>query len=279
MYPLILTCYNRPYHVGRTIYQLRKYKPEPMYVFVDRSPDSKGSADWIDNKHVKNIVLKEIDWTHAEYYFHEEHKGIKRALPFAVDYVFEKHDAMMLLEDDCLPGPYFFTYMEACLDKYRENHRIMSVNGYTIPLPLNKINHEWDVYFNHRMGTWGWGTWKEEWKYYRRDVSKAYSEAQSKGVNLSQSGRGINSIIVNSILGRNDAWSPGWVLALYIEDAYCVYPTISHVHNFGFGRSKTNVRSPQKKWNTPIAQKSPERLPDDVIINEDIDRYFRSYYG
>lgn len=267
MHPLILTCYNRPEHTRIVINELRRYKPEPMYVFVDKS----------DNKVVQNLVLSEIDWTHPHYWFASRHIGLKRNILYAVNYVFERHETMILLEDDCLPGPYFFEYINMCLDKYADNPKVMSINGYTIPLP--ETDYPWDVYFNQRIGTWGWATWKRAWKHYQANLPHALSEASDRKIDLTVSGRDIPRIILDSVLGRNDAWSSGWVLGVFLNNGYCVYPTKSHIHNFGFDGSATNARSPQSKWDSAIAHKPPKRLPDDIVIDSRISEHFRRYYG
>jgi hypothetical protein len=187
---------------------------------------------------------------------------------------------MILLEDDCIPGPYFFDYMYECLNRYKDNAKVMSIVGYTIPWPQAVLeNHPWDVYFAPRIGCSGWGTWRRAWKHYKRDVLSAFQQALKEGIALKQGGADVPAMIRRKITGQLDAWTPGWLLGVYMNEGYCVYPTVSHIRNIGFDGSGVHCHSGGNRFASPIADKKPTRFPDDIVINLQIEEMMKEFYS
>lgn len=276
MHPTILTVYNRPLHTARVLAALQKHRVEPLYVFCD---GPKGSDDVGAVREVRQRVAN-IRWTVPTVIAQGENQGLSRSIVAAVDFVLGRHESMILLEDDCIPGPYFLDYMYECLDRYKDNDQVMSIAGYTIPLPQATLeSHPWDVYFAPRIGSWGWGTWQRAWKYYERDVASAFQQALKEGVELKQGGADVPAMIRQKIAGQLDAWSPGWLLGVYMSEGCCVYPTVSHIRNIGFGGSGSHCRSSGGRFASPIADEKPTRFPDDVVVNPEIIQTMREFFS
>ena len=77
--------------------------------------------------------------------------------------VLSNHDALVYLEDDTVPNPYFYDRMCRLLDAYRQDKAVCSVSGYaSIPSTLASQT-ESDFIPSSRVFCWGFGTWADRW--------------------------------------------------------------------------------------------------------------------
>ena len=151
--PVVLTCYNRPRHTAQVLKALEQSDIGELYIFSDAPRSEKDVAAVFQTRG----LLEDITWTRPTIVCREANLGLAKSIVSAVNYVFEKHDWMILLEDDCVPGPFFFDFMAKCLSKYEDNEKIFGINGYTVPIPDDLLkNYPFDVYFYPRIGSWGW---------------------------------------------------------------------------------------------------------------------------
>ncbi len=69
----------------------------------------------------------------------------------------------IIFEDDliCVSGTY--DYLCAALEHYRDDHRVMSVTGWTHPL-VTPTGVTDQPYFDGRAECWVWGTWARAWE-------------------------------------------------------------------------------------------------------------------
>lgn len=272
-HPWVLVVYNRPQHTAQVLQALARHRPEPLYVFCDGPVSYPGVAA------VRDTVRSHVTWTKPLMIEREDHYGLSRSIVAAADYVLERYESIILLEDDCVPGPHFSHFMQTCLDRYEDVDAILGVTGYTVPVSASLLkSHSWDVYFFPRIGSWGWGTWRNRWEFYQRDVAAAYDRAKQQGCDLTAGGADIPGMIERSITGQLDAWTPGWVLANALTETYYVYPTVSHVTNIG--HDGTGVHCGKTgRYKSPIAQTKPTRFPSGVLVpNRRLVVNFRKYY-
>ena len=286
-HPVALTVYNRPEHTARVLDALRKYDIQSLYIFSDGAKiptNDHGSGAKTVNDHtaVRDVraLITSIDWTAPELVFlRDGNLGLARSMVAAVDHVLAEHETVIVLEDDCVPGPYFLTFMDECLGRYRDDSSVLGVTGYTVPVPGAVLDsYAYDCYSFPRIGSWGWATWRERWQSYERDVPTAYERAKRCGGNLTAGGKDIPGLIECSIAGQLDAWTPGWLLANALTRTYYIYPTVSHITNIGYDGSGVHCGK-SNRYDTPIAKTRPTRFParapkPDRRIVENFKRYY-----
>jgi hypothetical protein len=70
----------------------------------------------------------------------------------------------IILEDDCLPDPTFFSYCDELLERFRHDDRVMMVSGDNYQFGIDR--GDWSYFFSHGIGTYGWATWRRAFQHY-----------------------------------------------------------------------------------------------------------------
>lgn len=273
--PVILICYNRPRHTAEVLKALSEHNAQNLYVFSD-APKTEEDFDAVLTT---RKLFKSIRWTKPKIIERTENLGLARNIVSAVDYVFEKYDRLILLEDDCVPQRYFFDFVHTCLEKYENNQRVFGISGYTVQIP-DKIlsDYPFDLYFCPRIGSWGWATWKRAWAHHEKDLYKLIRIANEKNIDLSRAGSDIPTFIDSFLKGQlKDVWTLNWVLSVYINNGVYIYPTRAHISNIGTDGTGAHCGKTDK-YHSFSCDTRPKRYPAEVFLDERVMENFKSYY-
>jgi GT2 family glycosyltransferase len=159
---IIIFGFNRADELRKTIESLLKcydVDKHEIYVFID-GPRFDADVEKIDE--VKNVVRSFEDLVTMNVEFSKLNKGLAKSIIHGVDFVFNKHEMVIVLEDDLLVSPNFLVFMNQALAFYRNQAVVFSITGYSPFLSKIKFKNE-DVYFTPRGSSWAWGTWKNRW--------------------------------------------------------------------------------------------------------------------
>jgi glycosyltransferase involved in cell wall biosynthesis/predicted SAM-dependent methyltransferase len=253
---------------------LLRHDVRNLYIFCD------GPKNQQDCQAIATIrkLVGTIRWTAPKLFFRDTNQGLARSVVGAVDRVLAENDRIILLEDDCVPSEYFFEFMDNCLTKYADNDKIFGINGYTVPIPDKLLaDYPYDAYFYPRIGSWGWATWKRAWKHYHRDLGALYNRCIAGKIDLTQGGEDIPSQ-VRRVLAGHDAWTLNWVLSVYLNDGYYVYPTVSHIRNIGFDGSGTNFGTSRSRFENPTPPTRPVCYPPDIVLHKPLIDHYNSFF-
>ena len=163
--------YNRPDHTKQVIEGTlnNTHVPEKVFLFQDGLKYNTPLESWNE----VNSLIKSYSCEKTEIIVSDYNKGLANSIIDGVTRILNEYDAVIVLEDDCVPSRYFIDYMYACLMKYEMNKKVWQISGYGWPF-VDKCGHEEDVYFCGRMSSWGWGTWKDRWFQIGKGVSQGY---------------------------------------------------------------------------------------------------------
>ena len=168
--PVILITYNRPTHTEKVLSALKEHDVKNLFIFSDGPK----SEEDLYSLYETRLLFQKIDWTNPTIIEQDKNLGLATSIISAVNFVFQKFNKLILLEDDCVPEKYFFEFIEKCLDKYCNQEKIFGISGYTVPVPQSILeNYPYDLYFFPRIGSWGWATWRSRWECFEYDLSKA----------------------------------------------------------------------------------------------------------
>lgn len=274
----LLFTYNRSYHTEQVIKALSQniVLPQKLYIFQDGIGEC-DICEWTKVNH----LIRSIDWCDTEIFVSEHNKGLADAIVFGVNYAFQENDAVIVLEDDCVPTANFISFMQQCFEKYCFDKRVYSVSGYTWPIILEK--GQYDIYGCGRISSWGWGTWKNRWEEaYKKDFElvKRMKREEVLSRNLAMWGSDLEDIVVKNVRGECDSWAVFWALNVISKEGICINPYKSFIKNIGMDGSGRHCGITNRFESRCIDEEQIEFcLPDKLDISEETKSAFAALYG
>lgn len=238
--PILLLVYNRPKQTEQVLKRLKECGIKHVFVSAD---GPKNAEDGMLTEEVKSVFSR-YDSLVINKRFSEQNLGCKEAVISGIDWFFKQVEEGIILEDDCLPSPHFFTFVEDMLSRYRDERKVMMIGG-------NNPLGEWQTdggHFFSRIGTiWGWATWQDRWKTFDSDLPEFEQFVTNQGferafgpTKLATSRRVLTQ---KSILREIDTWDYQWNAHLLMNHGLAVIPKKNLVENIGFENGGTNLRS------------------------------------
>ncbi len=270
----VLFTYNRSEHTRQVLESLRKNTVHPviLYIFQDGLKDSTDTAEW----ERVGKVIREVTWCETRIDISDRNRGVAASEIRGITQVLQENDAAVILEDDCVVHPVFMKYMTDGLSKYEKEKQVYTVGASAWPVGLPQDRH--DVYFNGRISSCGWGTWKDRWKDFERnyDILNRIKKNPDALSRLEIWGMDLEGMLVGNICGDCDTWAAFWALNVIEHGGCCLSPYESLVRNIGYDDSGVHMRS-RKIYTNYRAEDNLEdyRLPDDIEIRKDCEALFR----
>lgn len=276
---IIVFAYNRSTHLTRTLEALKKNDGvDKLYIFHDGLRCEADREEW--NK--TRIIIENITWCETKVHISTENRGLANSIVFGINAVMEENDAVIVLEDDCIPQPAFVSYMRQCFEKYQFEKKVYSISGYS--WPIDSQRGESDIYFCGRPCSWGWGTWKDRWLEYKRDYNiisdiKNDKEASRR---LAMWGDDLESMLVSNIRGITNSWYVFWALLLIKKNGYAINPYETLIQNEGFDGTGVHCKKTDRFSTSVFTERSAKnefKLPERIEIDPQIIKGFRKFYG
>lgn len=228
---IIVFAYNRSRYLGKVLDGLKENKGvSKLHIFQDGLKCEEHRDEWEKTQQ----VIKGIDWCEVIYEQSPYNKGLANSIVDGVNTVFEENDAVVVLEDDCVPHPLFMEYVTACLRKYQEDKRVFAVNGYSWNVDVQPNGT--DAYFAGRTCAWGWAMWKDRWQLYQQDY-KMLARIRNDTYKSRQFdiwGQDLEGYLIGNINGSCDSWAVFRSLKCIELGGLCPTPYYSLIDNIGF---------------------------------------------
>lgn len=251
--PVALFAYDRPGHLGRALDALRADGVPLIYAFID------GPAEPSREENVAAVRarLRAVDWCRLELRERRQNLGLGRSIRTGVAEVLERHDALLVVEDDlvCVPGTY--RYLTAALERYREREEVMSVTAWTHPrVTPGDVGDR--PYFDGRAECWLWGTWRRGWAGMERDAESLMAACVARGIEPWRYGNDLPAM-AETERARN-IWAVRFLYLHILRGGLCLRPPWSMVEHVGFDAAATNAAGEDRWANPPLGPAPP--IPD-----------------
>lgn len=280
--PVALIIFNRLQETRRVFDVIRAAKPEKLFIISD-GPRNKEEA--VTCASVRAIV-ENIDWPcEVQRNYSETNLGCKKRVSTGIDWVFEHVDKAIILEDDCLPEPTFFSFCEELLERYRDDEKVMHVSGNFFHQKNKNFVSQNSYFFSSIPHIWGWATWKRAWKKY--DVNmKEWSGLRKSGdlekiFNNAAAYEYWSTIWDQYQAGKIDSWDGQWLFACIKNQGICINPTKNLISNVGFGVTATHTKKSSLFASMPTEPLSfPLSHPQKIEVNTKADDFtWRQNFG
>ena len=266
--------FNRPRHTSETFKAICDAQPARLFIIAD-GPRSGHPTDAGRCHAVREIVSK-IDWPCEVYRnYADQNLGLKRRISSGLDWVFSQVESAIILEDDCLPHPDFFTFCQDLLERYKDEERVWVITGNNNQNGKKRSNDSY--YFSKYGHCWGWATWRRAWAHYDGDLKfwpewKQSQDWRNKTPDPYEQNYWID--IFDRIYQKKiDSWAYPWMTCLWYHGGLTATPKVNLVTNIGVGPDSTHTHALEDQPGVPVKPLGPLKHPSEVKQHLKADQY------
>ncbi|AVO55239.1 glycosyltransferase [Ectopseudomonas mendocina] len=277
---VLFLVFNRPDTTRQVFEAIRQAKPPRLYVAADGPrPDRLGEAEVVAE--VREII-KHVDWgCEVKTLFRNDNLGCRKAVSQAITWFFENEECGIVLEDDCLPHPEFFSYCQELLQRYANDERVWGITGNNFQNGM--VRGSGSYYFSKYFHCWGWASWRRAWRNY--DVSLSYWPEWSRSADWIENApdsveRAFWKNIFNKTHeGQINTWDYQWTACIWRYAGLVATPNVNLVSNIGFGTGATHTISDASQF-AEMEVQGLGSMTHPVNVERDVlaDRYTFDYH-
>lgn len=275
--PVALFVFNRYEDLPETLSCLKVNNIDKLYVFAD---GPRNESDKEGTTKVRKLI-DDIDWVKTEKVYQKKNKGLSESIQSGLDYVFESHDSVVVVEDDVCVAPNFFEYMCQTLDFYKDTKEVAGVTGLRYPFDRTNLDsYNYDVFVAPRFSSWGWATWKDRWQRVEINLLRVESFLKKSSLDFSVGGDDL-PVMINAIKEKrlSGCWDVYFYISMIRYKQVFVWPKYNMVRNTGIGtgtHASDEIIDWQLEWeNRP---NKPYNLPKSTQKNAIIVKDFLSFF-
>lgn len=278
--PILFIIFNRPWTAQKVFDQIRKLRPEKLYVGADGPRPNR--PDDLEKCAETRKIIEQIDWPcELKTRFLDHNLGCGEGPSTAISWFFENEPEGIIVEDDCLPSLTFFNYAEELLGRYRNDTRVMMIAANNIENPEDRET-DYSYTFSNITYCWGWASWARAWKLFDYKMGH-YKEVHAKGYLLSSYRTVYEKTAWEYIFSRmyegddrtsrKTIWDYQWQFACMVHSGLIIVPNTNLVENLGFGEGASNTIDPEAFTHVLSSgeMQFPLRHPDFMMVHRERD--------
>ena len=236
--PVALIIFRRPDLTARTLAEIAKVRPQKLLVIADGpSPSRPGEAEKCAA--ARAVIDAHVDWPCEVLKFYSDvNLGVRDWLAAGLNWVFEQCEEAIVLEDDDVPHVSFFPFCAELLQRYRDDERVMLINGSNYLLGRKVTANSY--YFSRYFHCWGFASWRRAWKHYDVKMS-AWSELRHTpwlmdicAGNQAEAGYFAN-IFDRMAAGEIPTWDYQVTFMQWAHSGLVITPSVNLISNVGHG--------------------------------------------
>lgn len=255
MIPVVLLAFGRPDLLSQTLESLRANGVARIVAFSD---GPRGPQDEPEVEQVRQL-LRSVRWCPIDVCERPTNLGLGRSVVDAVTRTLADHEAVIVMEDDlvCQPGAY--DYLCSALAHYADDHRVMSVTGWTHPR-ITPTDVGTLPYFDGKGECWIWGTWRRCWNGMQRPAAHIMDDCATAGIDIERYGSDMPKMAAEA-RARN-LWAVGWWYHHLLHAGLCLRPPYSIGEHIGWDKRATTTTPQALAWRNPPLRPCPP-IPSD----------------
>jgi len=240
--PIAFVIFNRPDTTMEVFEAIRQAKPKKLLVIADGSRPNR--PEEAERCAVTRAIIDRVDWKcEVLKNYSDINLGPRKRISSGLKWVFDTVEEAIIFEHDCFPHPTFFRFCEELLDYYRQEDRVMAINGQNDQFGRRRGDSSY--YFSRYFHCWGWATWSRAWKHYDVDLQSWSTVAKGELLhNIFKSQNDVDywsNILQETYEKKIDTWDYQWLFACWERNGLIVNPNVNLTSNIGFGSLAENT--------------------------------------
>jgi hypothetical protein len=241
--PIVYIFFNRPDLVQRTFPAIRAQRPTKLYLIAD-GPRASKPTDEARCRETRTAVENMLDWPcEVIRDYSEVNLGSGKRIASGLTRALKMLGEAIIIEDDILPKPEFFSFCAQMLERYRNVPSVHGISGYN---PIGRfLPRERAAVPSLTHITWGWATWHRAWASYRGNLEgwddptvqeqiRAYVKDPLYFHELTRAFKAVQNREV-------DAWDYQWIYTMLYERRHAIVSSVNLVDNLGFQADATHT--------------------------------------
>lgn len=289
---VLLVIFNRPDTTQKVFDAIRYAQPSRLYIAADAPRPGIKSDE--ESCRLARAVTDNIDWyCEVKRLYQTKNLGCSFGPRAAFSWFFSHEPEGIILEDDCVPHPDFFSFAQAMLERYRNDQRILSINGSNLGYQLSNGN---SYTYSRFMNMWGWATWADraqaidyslsEWKkvhqplwFLNQHMRQRLFDIDIKWYKYWQ-----HKFDLTVSKGIVTWWDWQWIYHQITHSRLSIVPSVNLVSNIGFDEDATHTHeaeNPAANIPTqpmPFPLQHPAQLKPDFVYEEQYVKWVWCYH-
>ena len=278
--PVLVIAFNRPDLLRVLLDRLRLVRPSRIFVAIDGPRASReGEAERVQE--CRDLVAS-IDWPcEVSTQFQDRNLGCGLGVTTAISWFFSHVERGIILEDDIIPDPSFFTFCAELLERYEHDLRVFAIAGCNFA-PKDALEHPEQAYrFSQVPHIWGWATWRRSWQQHQLDIAGWRSRLPIRTL-WSRLGHSVPATVywtgIFELLARKqvDTWDGQFVLASMASQQLTATTNVNLIENIGFGETATHTVEYRHELTAGSLQLPTVPVP--VVVDRKADEWTRIHH-
>ena len=248
--PVALFVYNRPWHTLQLLNSLAandESKKSLLYIYCDGAKEGDNEEIVVKINETRAIARNENRFKDVIVIEQYKNKGLVHSIIDGVTEVINKHDKVIVLEDDLVLSPYFLYYMNDSLTRYENNNKVGQIGACNFFACGVKYP---TTFFITMPDCWGWATWKNRWKKFNSDAKQLLGQLMKNDLMYKFNAYGsydMQSMLLAQINGIGTSWAVRWTAVCVLNDWLTLYPNPSvtnHIESNNATNANINIIPP-----------------------------------
>ncbi|MDR2820251.1 MAG: glycosyltransferase [Desulfovibrio sp.] len=280
--PIAVFAFNRPDHLRRTLTALAANDlaaASDITIFCDgpRNGQEKNLTDA-----ARDVAVAASGFASVNIVAREQNMGCANAVISGLEYMFTRHERLVVVEDDILCSPHTLRFLNTGLEKYAGEPVVFNIAAWSPPPRLMPVpeDYPYDVYFVPRFNCWGWASWRDRWAKVDWSVFDyaVFAENPCLQRAFNQGGNDMAAMLREQMAGRLNTWDIQMDYARFRHGCLGLNPVYSYTTNIGMG-SGTHTTGYNTRLDNDLGRVvAAPRLPEHVFVDADIAAAYRKVY-
>ena len=279
--PIAIFAYKRPKHLLATLKALNscpEFSHSQVFINIDGARDESEIA----LVQAAQRIAEDFQHPNKTLNFQQTNRGLARSIIAGVTNIVERYGRVIVIEDDLVLQPSSLAWLNAGLNTYANDDRVMQISAYQYRVPEFARRQEGS--FQRFATTWGWGTWKRAWDKFDERATGWEAVRDDMEVRTAFDGGGVypfSAILERQMAGKVDSWGIRWSWSVFRNNGLTLMPPRSLVKNTGMDASGTHnsigILKQFVSGPAPLlwSAAEPPALPSHVALSRDDERAFR----
>jgi hypothetical protein len=279
--PILISVYNRPGHLEKCVESLKRNalsKNSDLFVVSDAA-FSERDEPLVTS--VRQYIQKINGFQDVIPILRDKNMGGHLSVASAINQILTQFGKLIFLEDDNIVSENFLSFLNDCLDFYKDDDSIFSISAYNYLIKI-PASYKYNIYKWQGFSAWGVGLWWNRWNLVDWNLTGFVDLIKNKNQKrrLDNIAEHLYWQLLDDV--QNNKISGDAAISYYMirNNIYSIFPVVSKVRNTGHDGSGEHCGDDElydkQVIDTALNYQLIKSLEPDERINRVLWKHFRT---